>query len=149
VFHLAAQPIVRSPAAVRPWQHELNPLSGYLQLAQALVDRPDAAGGWNFGPPVEDARPVSWITDRLSELWPDELRWEVDPGPHAHEAHFLALDSTKAREHLGWTPRWRLDEALVSIVGWFAALRAGQDMRRATLEQIDAFSGRAATVAQP
>ncbi len=83
---------VRNPTAVRPWQHVLNPLAGYLELAQALAASPDVAGGWNFGPALDDVQPVSWITDRIAELWPDELRWVVDPGPHPHEAHFLALD---------------------------------------------------------
>jgi CDP-glucose 4,6-dehydratase len=130
---------IRNPEAVRPWQHVLNPLSGYLQLAQALDEDPGAAGGWNFGPALEDARPVSWITERLSELWPGDLRWQPDPGPHPHEASYLALDSGKARERLGWTPAWGLDDALRSIVSWYGDLREGADMRRTTLEQIDAF----------
>ena len=137
---LAGQAIrIRNPDAVRPWQHVLNPLSGYLELAQALVQRPDAGGGWNFGPDLDDARPVSWVTDRLTELWPGELRWEVDPGPHPHEARFLALDSSKARRQLGWAPRWGLDDALVSTVRWYAERAAGSDVREVTLEQIGAF----------
>jgi CDP-glucose 4,6-dehydratase len=140
---------VRNPDAVRPWQHVLNPLSGYLQLARALVDSPEAAGGWNFGPALEDARPVSWITERLSELWPGELRWQVDPGPHPHEAAFLALDSTKAREQLGWTPRWGIEEALESIVTWYRALRSGADVRQVTLDQIEAFRADPSTLPGP
>jgi CDP-glucose 4,6-dehydratase len=131
---------IRNPDAVRPWQHVLNPLSGYLMLAQALADSPGASGGWNFGPSPDDARPVSWLAGRLTALWPGELRWELDPGPHPHEAYFLALDSTKAHERLGWEPRWGLDEGLQSTVDWYGALREGRDMRRVTLEQIDAFS---------
>jgi CDP-glucose 4,6-dehydratase len=130
---------IRNPNAVRPWQHVLNPLSGYLQLAEALADRPETAGGWNFGPPPEDVRPVSWLAERFGELWPGELRWELDPGPHPHEARFLALDSTKARERLGWAPVCDLEQALESIVAWSQALRAGRDMRRTTLAQIDAL----------
>jgi CDP-glucose 4,6-dehydratase len=137
---------VRNPGAVRPWQHVLNPLSGYLQLAQALTESATAGGGWNFGPADDDVRPVSWIADRLSELWPDELRWEVDPGPHPHEAGYLALDSTKARVQLRWAPAWALDEALGSIVTWYGLLRSGADMRRATLEQIEAFQSRPSTL---
>jgi CDP-glucose 4,6-dehydratase len=136
----AGDPIpIRNPTAVRPWQHVLNPLAGYVQLAAALWDDPHLAGAWNFGPSLEDARPVSWITDRLTELWPGDLRWEVDPGPHPHEAQFLALDSTKAREQLGWTPAWDLDEALRRIVEWYLALDAGADMRDVTLEQAGAY----------
>jgi CDP-glucose 4,6-dehydratase len=137
---MAGDPIaVRNPEAVRPWQHVLNPLAGYLRLAEALYDAPELQGGWNFGPAYDDARPVRWIADRLTELWPDEIRWELDPGPHPHEAHFLSLDSTKAREGLGWSPTWGLDEALSSIVAWYLALRNGEDMRAVTLGQIEAF----------
>jgi CDP-glucose 4,6-dehydratase len=130
---------IRNPGAVRPWQHVLSPLSGYVRLAEALTDDPSLTGGWNFGPPLDDVRPVSWVTDRVAELWPHELRWQVDPGPHPHEAHYLALDSTKARERLGWTPACGLDEALDATVAWYSALVAGRDMRRATLDQVDAM----------
>jgi CDP-glucose 4,6-dehydratase len=141
---LAGEPIpVRNPEAVRPWQHVLNALSGYLRLAEALCVSSTASGGWNFGPALDDARPVRWIVDRLSELWPGGLRWELDPGPHPHEAHFLSLDSTKAREQLGWTPAWDLDAALRSIVDWYGALAAGADMRAVTLGQIEAFAASA------
>jgi CDP-glucose 4,6-dehydratase len=135
---------VRNPDAVRPWQHVLNPLSGYLMLAQSLWDDPAFAGGWNFGPQLDDARPVRWIADRLTELWPDELRWELDPGPHPHEAHFLALDSSKAGERLGWAPAWGLQDALQSIVAWYGAWRAGEELRAVTLGQIEAFEAAAA-----
>ncbi len=137
---IAGRPIaVRNPEAVRPWQHVLSPLSGYLRLAEALHDAPELQGGWNFGPAYDDARPVRWIADRLSELWPDEIRWELDEGPHPHEAHFLSLDSRKARERLGWAPTWGLDAALASIVAWYVALRDGEDMRAVTLGQVEAF----------
>jgi len=144
---LSGAPIViRNPNAVRPWQHVLNPLSGYVQLAQALVDRPQAAGGWNFGPAPDDVKPVSWITDRISALWPGDLSWEIDPAPQPHEAQFLALDSRKAREQLGWTPVCGLDEALESIVAWYTARSAGRDMRAVTLDQIEALGGRLSTL---
>ncbi|MDX6690799.1 MAG: CDP-glucose 4,6-dehydratase [Solirubrobacteraceae bacterium] len=142
---LQGEPIaVRNPEAVRPWQHVLNPLSGYLRLAAALHGDAELQGGWNFGPQQDDARPVRWIADRLTELWPDELRWELDEGQHPREAHFLSLDSTKARDGLGWTPTWGLGDALQSIVAWYGALRDGEDMRAATLAQIESFT--AATV---
>jgi CDP-glucose 4,6-dehydratase len=139
---LEGEPIaVRNPEAVRPWQHVLNPLSGYLRLAAAVHGDAELQGGWNFGPAQDDARPVRWIADRLTELWPTELRWELDEGEHPHEAHFLSLDSAKAREGLGWAPAWGLDDALQSIVAWYAALRDGEDMRAVTLEQIAGFTG--------
>ncbi len=131
---------VRNPEAVRPWQHVLNPLSGYLRLARALYDDPALQGGWNFGPALHDAQPVRAIADRLTELWPGALRWDLDGGDHPHEAHFLALDSTKAREQLGWQPTWDLDDALTGIVEWYTALRDGEDMRAMTLAQIGAFA---------
>lgn len=137
---LAGEPIaVRNPSAVRPWQHVLNPLSGYLRLAEALHDAREHQGGWNFGPASDDARTVAWIADRVSALWPGELRWELDPGVHPPEAQFLALDSSKAREYLGWKPTWNLDQALDAVVTWYKALDEGQDMRAVTLEQINSF----------
>jgi CDP-glucose 4,6-dehydratase len=137
---------VRNPEAVRPWQHVLNPLSGYLRLAEALHGAPGQEGGWNFGPALGDARTVRWIADRLTALWDGELRWEFDPGPHPHEAHFLTLDSSKAREQLGWKPTWDLDKALTEIVAWYRALRDGDDMRAVTLGQIRAFEAAGAPV---
>jgi len=138
---LADAPIrVRNPDAVRPWQHVLNPLSGYLILAQALWDSAELEVGWNFGPPATEARPVGWLIERLTQLWPHPLRWEVDPGPHPHEARSLSLDSTRAHRELGWRPRWDLEDALGRTVEWYQALDAGDDMRRITFEQIEAFS---------
>lgn len=131
---------IRNPEAVRPWQHVLNPLSGYLLIAERLAAGDPVAEGWNFGPAADDARPVKWIADRLTDAWPAPLAWEFDEGPHPHEAHYLALDSTKAQERLGWTPRWELDETISRIVEWYAALRDGEDMRAVTLRQLDAFS---------
>ncbi len=131
---------VRRPDAVRPWQHVLNPLSGYLQLAQALADSPEHQGGWNFGPAPDDARPVRWIVERLSERWDGGLEVELDPGPHPHEARHLELDSAKAHERLGWAPAWDLAAALDAIVAWYEALRAGEDMRAVTLGQVEAFA---------
>jgi CDP-glucose 4,6-dehydratase len=136
----AGTPIaIRQPDAIRPWQHVLEPLSGYLALAERLWDDEAYAQGWNFGPAPEDAKHVRWIADRITDLWPDELTWDLDPGPHPHEAGFLALDSSKARERLGWAPAWELDTALERIVEWHVAQRDGADMRALTLAQIDAY----------
>jgi CDP-glucose 4,6-dehydratase len=138
---------IRNPNAVRPWQHVLNPLAGYVTLAGALWDDPGLAGGWNFGPAADDVRPVSWIADRLTELWPEDLRWALDPGPHPREAGYLALDSAKAHDRLGWSPVWGLEEALESIVGWYLALRDGADMRDVTVRQAEEFFARSEAIA--
>jgi CDP-glucose 4,6-dehydratase len=128
---------VRNPGSVRPWQHVLNPLSGYLVLAQALWDSPEHASGWNFGPVDEDARTVGWIVERIAELWPGELRSSFDEGPHPHEARYLKVDSSRARTGLGWRPPVELEVALEATVAWYQQLHEGADMRAVTLAQID------------
>ena len=138
------QVLVRNPNSIRPWQHVLNPLSGYLVLAQALWDSPELAAGWNFGPAEEDARPVGWIVERMGALWPRELRWALDDGPHPHEARYLKLDSSRARSRLGWRPRVGLERTLESIAEWYSALADGADMRAVTLAQIETLSYAAA-----
>jgi len=136
----AGSPIaIRRPDAMRPWQHVLEPLSGYLTLAERLWEDADFAEGWNFGPDPSDAQPVGHVVERITALWPGELAWDIDPGPHPHEAGFLALDSTKAREQLGWAPRWDLDAALERIVEWHVGHRDGADLRALTLAQIAAY----------
>lgn len=131
---------IRNPQAIRPWQHVLNPLSGYLRIAERLAAGDPVAEGWNFGPAQDDAKPVRWIADQLTAAWPAPLSWEFDEGPHPHEATYLSLDSKKARQRLGWAPRWELAETIARIVEWYAALRDGEDMRAVTLRQLDAFS---------
>jgi CDP-glucose 4,6-dehydratase len=132
---------IRRPDAVRPWQHVLNPLSGYLLLAQRLAGDGSYATAFNFGPPDEDARPVQYLVDRLAQRWPDRLDLRVDAGPHAHEATHLKLDSSRARARLEWAPTWHLDATLDAIVDWYLALRRGDDVRATTLGQIEAFAG--------
>jgi CDP-glucose 4,6-dehydratase len=132
---------VRNPQAVRPWQHVLNPLSGYLLLAQRLWHGSDAARAWNFGPAADDARAVSWLVERLAELWDGAFSWERDE-EHSHppEAESLALDSSAARRELGWLPAWDLEQALERLVEWHRAEREGADMRALTLAQIARFA---------
>lgn len=132
---------VRSPKAIRPWQHVLEPLAGYLLLAERLyVDGPQFAGAWNFGPFDSDARPVEYIVDQLVRLWGDGASWMLDSDVHPHEATYLKLDCSKARGRLNWLPRWSLDTALEYIVGWYKAEARGEDMRAFTLNQIDRFT---------
>jgi CDP-glucose 4,6-dehydratase len=134
---------VRNPGAVRPWQHVLSPLGGYLRLAEALARgdaeparSSEAQGGWNFGPAAEDVQPVSWIVQRLAELWGGQLSWELDESENPPEAGHLALDSSAAETLLGWYPRWSLADALELVVEWHRAHRDGEDMRRVSLLQI-------------
>jgi CDP-glucose 4,6-dehydratase len=130
---------VRNPDAVRPWQHVLNPLAGYLRLAEELWRSSDAARAWNFGPREHDVRPVSWIVERLDALWGGGLEWQLDSAPNPPEAGHLSLDSSAAESGLGWRPTWDLQEALAKIVEWHDAQRAGADMRAVSVRQIAAF----------
>ena len=132
---------VRNPHSVRPWQHVLNPLSGYVCLAQRLAESGQAfAEAWNFSPAVEEARPVSWLVEHLRRRWPGELSVEAAPGASdPHEARLVKLDASKARERLGWTPRWSLDRAVEAIVEWYEAYRDRRDLRAVTIDQIEAF----------
>jgi CDP-glucose 4,6-dehydratase len=132
---------IRHPDSVRPWQHVLNPLSGYLRLAEALAGARSAfAEAWNFSPAVEEAQPVSWLVESLRRRWPGRLSIEVAPeSSDEHEARLVTLDATKARQRLGWAPRWSLERAVDAIVEWYAAYRDGRNLRTVTLEQIEAF----------
>jgi CDP-glucose 4,6-dehydratase len=130
---------IRNPDSVRPWQHVLNPLSGYLLLAESLWDSHAHADAWNFGPDDEDERPVRQVVERLGELWEGGIEWRYDSGEHPHEARELRLDSTKARTKLGWTPLWNLERALVSIVDWYGAYQNGEDAREVVVRQIEEF----------
>lgn len=131
---------IRAPMAIRPWQHVLEPLSGYLLLAEALHrDGAAHAGPWNFGPAEESARTVEAILDSLSTLAPS-FRWRAGASVHFHETSTLLLDSSRTRRQLGWRPRWNLDEALEKTLGWHNAWRQGLDMTDFTLGQIQNHS---------
>ena len=131
---------VRNPGAVRPWQHVLSPLSGYLLLAQRLWDDSSLAEGWNFGPSDADARTVRYIVERVAALWGEELRWEVEEAPQPEETHYLRLDSSKARTLLGWLPRWDLEDALERTVEWYRAFQAGEPLQPLMLSQLKEFA---------
>jgi CDP-glucose 4,6-dehydratase len=131
--------VIRNPDAIRPWQHVLNPLSGYLTLAQAVSRSREHAEAWNFGPEDADVRPVRWVVDRLGDAWGEPIAWRQHQGEEPHEARHLKLDSSKARARLGWAPTWPLGDALTSIASWYRALRDGADLRRHALDQIAAF----------
>ena len=129
---------IRSPNAIRPWQHVLNPLEGYLLLAERLPGDRAYAEAWNFGPEPADERSVLSIAARFAELWDVEMTTIPAKGPHPPESPVLRLDSGKARDLLGWCPRWNLDAALFRVVEWTEAYRHGEDLRRTMVDQIQA-----------
>ena len=142
---LAGRPcLVRNPSAIRPWQFVLEPLRGYLMLAERLAeDASRFVSGWNFGPAEADAQPVSWIADELTRSWGNGASWNQDPGTHPHEAHFLKLDTSKATACLRWHPLLPLKPALRWIVEWYQTFKRGGDLlqlTRAQIEQYEALS---------
>nr|VFJ49765.1 MAG: CDP-glucose 4,6-dehydratase [Candidatus Kentron sp. FM]VFJ50375.1 MAG: CDP-glucose 4,6-dehydratase [Candidatus Kentron sp. FM]VFK08596.1 MAG: CDP-glucose 4,6-dehydratase [Candidatus Kentron sp. FM] len=132
---------LRSPGAIRPWQHVLDPLHGYLLLAERLVrEGRDYARGWNFGPDARDTRTVAEVTESMAALWGDDARWHAAGKASEHEAHLLRLDSGLAQSRLGWRPALSLEQALAWTVQWYLSHRTGTvDMRALTLEQIRQF----------
>jgi len=137
----ADQPVmIRNPHAIRPWQHVLEPLMGYLMLANKLYEKgAEFAQGWNFGPNEEDAKSVGWIVEKITKQWGNGASWVLDGQTHLHEATFLKLDCSKAKSHIGWQPRWNLEMAISKIIGWHRAHLAAEDMYQITLNQIDSY----------
>ena len=135
---MASRPVViRSPKAVRPWQHVLEALNGYLCLAEQLWKHgPEFAQAWNFGPDDGSLKSVSWVVDSLVKLWGDDARWELDLAQHAYEAAYLKLDCSKARSLLGWSPKLGLSTTLEWIVEWYRSYQSGKNMRHITEAQI-------------
>jgi CDP-glucose 4,6-dehydratase len=131
---------IRNPNAVRPWQHVMEPLSGYLTLAEQLFEHgPSFGEGWNFGPNDEDAKPVGWIVEQMAALWGGGAHWQIDTGEHPHEAHYLKLDISKARSRLDWHPALRLQDALALIIDWSKQRQAGANMRQLTIAQLQTY----------
>lgn len=133
------QPVkIRNPHAIRPWQHVLEPIGGYLLLARRLYEAGDAfASGWNFGPADEDAKPVQWIVERMVALWGGGASWQLDTSAdRVHEARYLKLDCSKARQLLTWSPVWGLNEALNKIVEWQKSALHQRDVHAITLQQV-------------
>lgn len=133
---------IRSPFAIRPWQHVLEPLSGYLTLAERLfTEGAKYADGWNFGPDDKDAKNVEWIIQKICTLWGGKASYSIDKNPQPHEANYLKLDCSKAKAELNWTPRWDIETTLKSIVDWNRAYLNGENIREITERQIEAYFG--------
>ena len=128
---------IRNPYAVRPWQHVLEPLRGYLTLSEHMFEHGTSyAEGWNFGPNDEDAKSVEWIVKKMISMWGNDARWQIDSGEHPHESHYLKLDISKARSRLNWHPSLRLNEALALIVEWTKGRREGRNMHQFSLRSL-------------
>jgi CDP-glucose 4,6-dehydratase len=133
-------PQIRNPASIRPWQHVLEALSGYLMIGERLLGGHAASAcAWNFGPSDDDTQPVSWIVEQMLAAWPERIGWQYPDGVQPHEAVLLKLDSSKARSELGWRPRFRLKDALEKIIEWHCAVEAGEDARAVSLGQLNAY----------
>lgn len=133
--------VIRNPQAIRPWQHVLEPLSGYLELSKKLYENGAVyADSWNFGPKAEDAKPVRWIVEKITKSWGNNTTWELDGQNHPHEATYLKLDCSKAQMRLGWSPIWDLDKALDATVTWYRSYFRQDNMYDLTLAQIKAYS---------
>jgi CDP-glucose 4,6-dehydratase len=143
-FGRGASVEIRAPRSVRPWQHVLEPLSGYLRLAEALAESNGGAASeaWNFGPADEDCQPVSVVVERLAHAWGGDAGWHLSTAAHPHEASFLKVDASKARARLGWAPRLRLPEALDWTVAWYREHAAGADAADLTRDQIARYEAK-------
>ncbi|MDC0098311.1 CDP-glucose 4,6-dehydratase [Flavobacteriaceae bacterium] len=140
-FEKSKPVVIRNPLSTRPWQHVLEPLSGYLVLAQELfLNGDNFAEGWNFGPKDEDCKPVSWILDKMVESWGGNASWSLDKENNPHEAGFLKLDCSKAASRLKWKPKWNLQLTLRSIVEWHQIYSNGGDVKKQCLKEINTYS---------
>jgi CDP-glucose 4,6-dehydratase len=140
-FEKSEPVVIRNPLSTRPWQHVLEPLSGYLVLAQELfLNGDNFAEGWNFGPKEEDCKPVSWILDKMVTYWGNNASWNLDKNNNPHEAGFLKLDCSKASNRLKWNPKWNLQFTLKSIVDWHQLYSNGGDLKKQCLKEINTYS---------
>jgi len=135
--------LIRNPFATRPWQHVLEPISGYLTLAEKLYDTDNEFDeGWNFGPRYKDVRTVGGVLDYLVAHWPKSASWQLDSEEQPHEAQLLKLDISKAKVKLNWQPLWELDTTLQLIIDWHQSWLNGEDMQTVTLNQIISYENK-------
>ena len=136
---------IRNPHATRPWQHVLEPLRGYLMLAESLFEHgTHFSGAWNFGPGYEDVKPVEWIVQTLAQGWGGGATWQVDDGIHPHEASTLKLDWSKAAQTLNWKPALNLTEALQMTLDWYRGFFRGDEVREHCVRQVSEYMDKAA-----
>ncbi len=129
--------VIRYPQAIRPWQHVLEPLNGYLTLAEAMWrEKNEFAGAWNFGPPPNLSKPVAWVADRMAQVWPEKAQWKATGDKHVHEAQNLTLNSRKSATQLGWRSLLSIQETIDWICEWYIARQAGQPVAEITERQI-------------
>jgi CDP-glucose 4,6-dehydratase len=139
-FEKSEPVVIRNPLSTRPWQHVLEPLSGYLVLAQELfLNGDEFAEAWNFGPKDDDCKPVSWILDQMVNNWGNGASWELDKNNNPHEAGFLKLDCSKAASRLKWKPKWDLQLTLKSIVDWYQIYSNGGDIKKQCFKEIKSY----------
>ena len=133
--------VIRCPGAIRPWQHVLEPLGGYLTLAQKLYENGSQyADGWNFGPDDNDAKPVHWIVQELCDKWGENASYKIEQGENLHEANYLKLDCSKAKNELGWYSKWHLNQAIDKVIEWTKAYKEKEDVREVCLQQIREYT---------
>ncbi len=133
--------LIRSPNAIRPWQHVLEPLNGYMILAEKLYnDGVEFSGGWNFGPSDSDNISVSDIVKIIVKIWDEKVEWKIDESKKKHEANILKLNCTKSRSRLNWKPKWNAERAIESTISWYKALASGKDMYKFSIAQIEEYN---------
>ncbi|HQU82113.1 MAG TPA: CDP-glucose 4,6-dehydratase [Pyrinomonadaceae bacterium] len=134
---------IRNPASIRPWQHVLEPLAGYLKLAEKLYNGERSfAESWNFGSEDADAKPVGWILEKIKNIWSGDVNWEISQAKQPHEAKLLKLDSTKAKTELGWLPKLNLDEAINLTAEWYRGFKDKKDLIELTEKQVDFYENK-------
>lgn len=132
--------LIRNPNSIRPWQHVLEPLSGYMTIAENLFsDENDFATAWNFGPEDEDSKPVGFILEKIKEIWDEDVNWQIADGKHPHETNTLKLDSSKAKSDLKWSPKLNLENALKLTTNWYREFKNKADLIEITKKQIDFY----------
>ncbi len=132
--------VIRSPDAVRPWQHVMEPLYGYLLLGQHLYsDGSNFSGAWNFGPEDENLKPVKWILDQMIDSWGEDSSWTINEGENPHETNYLKLDSSKAKSRLGWYPKWDIDRSLKKTIEWYKSYKNGENMLNITTNHLNDY----------